>query len=285
MQLLTQPRVAVAYQLVTDRTNFLLVHERADGEKANDMPQLRKVDQMVPAGWGGTGSVQFSLCSTTFASAVATDQVSGALLLRSGLFKAIPAHGLYKAARTLSSIRSRAVGAFLPGRDQFIDNQDPRYWADSEYYTGLTPLGISEWLRITPKSDWPTTYVQLRQIGLGAWLVDWLELSMAAQGGEPYPESQVVQAFLYLMSRRETHDSLAKSEGLSAVFKAAGQRLRGLLAHESVSIDVSLVEAMAAVLSRMTASVWPEQVFALDCAADQVLMSKHPAVPLDADIR
>jgi Ca-activated chloride channel family protein len=35
--------LAVNYQLVTDHTNFLLVHERADADKAIDMPALHKV--------------------------------------------------------------------------------------------------------------------------------------------------------------------------------------------------------------------------------------------------
>ena len=37
-------RLAVDYRLVTDKTNFLLVHERPEGEKATDMPELQKVD-------------------------------------------------------------------------------------------------------------------------------------------------------------------------------------------------------------------------------------------------
>lgn len=62
--------LAVAYQLVTDQTNFLLVHERADGEKAIDMPELQKIQQMVPAGWGGTGLVRFSRSSAVLAGRV-----------------------------------------------------------------------------------------------------------------------------------------------------------------------------------------------------------------------
>ena len=49
--------LAVAYQLVTDRTNFLLVHARAEGEAPTELPELHKVAQMLPAGWGGVGSV------------------------------------------------------------------------------------------------------------------------------------------------------------------------------------------------------------------------------------
>ena len=53
-------QLALDYQLMTDKTNFLLVHERQDGEKAMDMPVLQKVEQMVPAGYGGTGSAILS---------------------------------------------------------------------------------------------------------------------------------------------------------------------------------------------------------------------------------
>ena len=47
-------QIAVAYQLVTEHTNFLMVHERSAADKATQMPVLHKVPQMLPAGWGGT---------------------------------------------------------------------------------------------------------------------------------------------------------------------------------------------------------------------------------------
>ena len=53
--------LAVTYQLVTDETNFILVHERAEDEKPSEMPDAHKVPQMLAAGWGGTGSVQNSV--------------------------------------------------------------------------------------------------------------------------------------------------------------------------------------------------------------------------------
>ena len=56
--------LAVKYQLVTDETNFILVHERADGEKPSEMPTSHKVPQMLAAGWGGSGSVQSSAAPT-----------------------------------------------------------------------------------------------------------------------------------------------------------------------------------------------------------------------------
>lgn len=48
---------ALAYQLVSPWTHCIVVAERAAGEKAAHLPELRKVKQTVAAGWGGVGSV------------------------------------------------------------------------------------------------------------------------------------------------------------------------------------------------------------------------------------
>ncbi|MFO1197577.1 MAG: VIT and VWA domain-containing protein [Burkholderiaceae bacterium] len=48
---------ALRYRLVSDRTHWLVVAERADADKATQLPELRKVEQMLAAGWGATGSV------------------------------------------------------------------------------------------------------------------------------------------------------------------------------------------------------------------------------------
>ena len=50
-------RLALDYGLLTSRTNLLVVHERAEGEKAVDLPQLAHVAQMHAAGWHGVGRV------------------------------------------------------------------------------------------------------------------------------------------------------------------------------------------------------------------------------------
>ena len=50
-------QLALDYQLITEETSCVLVHERPAGEKATEAPELRKVPQMLAAGWGGAGSV------------------------------------------------------------------------------------------------------------------------------------------------------------------------------------------------------------------------------------
>ena len=49
-------QLALDNQLLTDQTNYLIVAERT--EKVEELPKLAKVAHMLPAGWGGTGSVQ-----------------------------------------------------------------------------------------------------------------------------------------------------------------------------------------------------------------------------------
>ncbi len=48
-------RLALGYQLLSRWTNFLVIAERSD--KAEDLPELHQVPQMLAAGWGGTGSL------------------------------------------------------------------------------------------------------------------------------------------------------------------------------------------------------------------------------------
>ena len=52
-----QLRLSLRYQLITEQTNCVLVHERAEGEKAVRLPQLVQVEQMLAADWGGVGHV------------------------------------------------------------------------------------------------------------------------------------------------------------------------------------------------------------------------------------
>lgn len=52
-------QIALEHQLVTEYTSCVLVDVRDDDEKATKLPNLRKIQHAVPAGWGGTGAVAF----------------------------------------------------------------------------------------------------------------------------------------------------------------------------------------------------------------------------------
>jgi Ca-activated chloride channel family protein len=60
--------LAIQYQLASKYTNLLLVHIRAEEEKADGLPKLEKIQQMQAAGWGGFGNVDVSRGSTVLYS-------------------------------------------------------------------------------------------------------------------------------------------------------------------------------------------------------------------------
>ncbi len=49
--------LCVKYQLMSSYTNYLAIDVKAEGEKAGDLPALRKTPLMLAAGWGGSGTV------------------------------------------------------------------------------------------------------------------------------------------------------------------------------------------------------------------------------------
>lgn len=53
--------LALEYQLVTERTSLLIVNQRLETGKAKEMPTLHVVQQMMPAGHSGFGTIQYSL--------------------------------------------------------------------------------------------------------------------------------------------------------------------------------------------------------------------------------
>ncbi len=61
--------LALHYQLVSQHTHLILVHQRAEDDKAAGLPQLQKIAQMQAAGWGGLGSVQFQASRVMFSMA------------------------------------------------------------------------------------------------------------------------------------------------------------------------------------------------------------------------
>ncbi len=53
----TGRELAIRYQLLSRWTNCVAVHVRAEAEKAEDLPRIVKVPQVIAAGWHGMGTV------------------------------------------------------------------------------------------------------------------------------------------------------------------------------------------------------------------------------------
>jgi len=127
----------------------------------------------------------------------------------------------------------------------------------------LTPLGLCEWLRITPAPQWPHSYADLRKTGLGAWVVDWLELASVA--GHTASERTTIAAFLYLLAQPEIHAALANDAALAAAYAATRERIQDLCAANKLppDLDPELIDSLIAALADLSATRWPDSIFSL----------------------
>ena len=279
--------LAVVYQLVSPLTHFLLVETRAEADKPADMPDLVKVPSMLPAGFGGLGSLDFCIdpCMAPLSVNEAPEHygspaaASGAYLdfddpfdapvvLRSGRRAD---HG-----DTPNKVGSYDIPAFLrrsanqdagqPPRD------DPRYWCAEPHYTGLTPLGLTQWLRNHPQAEWPQTYAELRRIGVGAAVLDWLEFVLAEGEGE----ALVVACFVRAMAQRDLHEALLSDTGALGRLKVLAQRVAPGVALKVMQHDPaaeSILARLQVFVSTLRAERWPDCVFALQDGASALEQS------------
>lgn len=198
-------RLAVDYRLVTDRTNFLLVHERAAGEKAATMPRLEKIEQMVPAGWAGTADV------------------GGRELLRAGRHRSVAA----ERSDAFSGMFGDIFAKISSRSDSDPPSADMGTLGTELEDVGLTPLALADWLRNTPVAQWPTSYAGLRDIGLHQRIVDWLHYMASATPDAQTSEEAVVAAFLQVMSRSEVFEALQRLRVDSSVVESLAWSFEG----------------------------------------------------------
>lgn len=248
-------RLAVAYQLLTAHTNFLLVHQREEAGKAHDMPVLRHVKPMLPAGWGGTGTVLFS-----------RPRASAPVDVPAVLRKSSPRAGA--PGRQNGPVRYD-IPVFLRRQFPEIDHAAEPDWATVPESPGLTPRGLAAYLTRTAAARWPTTYAELRLIGLGAGVVDWLELVVAeGTSGEPWPEETVVATFLAVMASPDVRAALTDTLAWHGLATRCVQRLQEFLARKSAApVDARLADKLLAALDGMASNRWPDVVLALDSVA------------------
>lgn len=274
-------RLAVDYQLVTTTTNFLLLHQRAAGEQATQMPELHQVAPMLAAGWGGQGRVhaleqkahgrRINASTANFDAdfdAPAPMSVASPLpdydappVIRRG--RSAPLND----AMEFRDIDPRSIPNFLRKGLETIDRRNARYWSSADHYRGLTPLGFTEWLNATPERNWPGTFEALHLLGIGDWVIEWLQITFGERDGVPIPESEIVGAFVEVMAQPEVRESLLKSGGIRENFTRVAQAvkvlLRGRKKSSRRSADERLVAAILLALQDMTAEAWPDSVFAM----------------------
>jgi len=104
--------LALQYQLVTDQTNLILVHVRAEDHKAEGLPALEKVQHMLAAGWGGTGSVG-SMGDTAYSSLAACSMPNFASMIAPAVWRSRSAASASVDALSCSAMDDFEVPAFL----------------------------------------------------------------------------------------------------------------------------------------------------------------------------
>lgn len=253
----TLPALAERYQLVTQDTTFVLVHERASGEQPDEMPKLRQVRGMQAAGWGGAGAAGFEdhgVCFSrvmelsTFASVPSVWRAS-----KSAPRKATPASVPPSASQSANIVSlGMAVRGSLVGADRGNRHAEQGQSGHSE---GLTPAQFVELLRGTPEQHWPATYQALLEVGLGLDVVEWLEF-VVADGAD---EQTVVSVFAHWM--RLNAEGVG---GFAQVPSAVCDSRDGV--KESAQRD-AIDKKICAVLTGMEAQRWPAAVVGFAQAA------------------
>jgi hypothetical protein len=112
--------LALKYQLVTQHTNLFLLHERAEGSKAEGLPKLQQVAQMQAAGWSGHGSVIRSdslilACRTSFSEESYDDSLYAAQHSLGGDYGRLNTPSVWRTNRTAAA--SKVDGMSSAGMD------------------------------------------------------------------------------------------------------------------------------------------------------------------------
>jgi Ca-activated chloride channel family protein len=266
--------LAERYQLVTDHTNFVLVHERSAEDKQEDMPELRQVSSMLAAGWGGLGrtrsrsrfveapDVQYSIAPALACKSVLVggtnrslnltmcddfDEFDTPSFLRKSTDDDMPFEVPTAVSKTNPDWWARILDLEADELELYASESSQHGW--NEGYIGLTPAGLFEFLRINAKENCPTSYAGLVDAGLGYQVAEWLEFVVGVEFGE----SLVVRTFLNVVSEISFFD-------VQESFVAGGRIRTDPPRRKSASAPDTLARLMAQALLGAQPRRWPEQV-------------------------
>lgn len=255
--------IAIDYQLVTSKTNFILTHERVAEEKNTDMPVIFNIQQMTPAYQAGLGRIQ-SRSQDQF-------KVLGS---KPAVFR--------RSATAMPPVQSNNdldqfdIPAFLrkspvplqnmSRNDQLnalIDKSNSNIWRYIDGEKALTPLGAANWLELNPTDSWPSTWSELTSIGISQDIVLWLQMDIFQQFTNDCSEKNIVHSFLYALLNKNLCRSIELERG----------NLLGLLdlfnrtkkndpvtsdSIQSLDINTKVVGLIDAKFSEMSVIEWPD---------------------------
>jgi Ca-activated chloride channel family protein len=266
--------LAVDYQLISPQTNFLLVHERKEEEKALEMPELHAVKQMHPAGWGGAGSVlsagepklkHVMFCAGEIDFGEMTKRPMIARKMSAAPREAdmpqeyldIPAF-LRRQADPEPSVGDQDRNLF-ENRVTSDGASDGLDW-DNEARGPLTPKGFLNYLNSIPQSAWPQTYAELRDLGLPPEVVDWLEEIFASEYPTLIKELVVVEAFLCALLEESVYRRIQGGKG---PLQRLRQTLQQAFAKSPIRKETNhrqVLDDLVAYMQELTPESWPDSM-------------------------
>ncbi len=255
--------LAITYRLITDETHFILVQARTDAEKATTMPDAHTVAQMLAGGWGGTGSViRHRVSPLSISLRTGSDDL--ALPVAQANASPLPtghaAPSVWRTHRTNAAARVNALStsgmddfeipAFLRKRADAedlvqpsvhsrnsIDKSNPLYWKPSTpsgtkqlvgpqggNYVGMTAAGFQKWLSVNHPSLWPSTYADLRDLGLGLSLCEWLEFEIGRERNEQLVVASFLNAVREFRFAGDAHPTRAAPQAQGAMSMVAVEK-------------------------------------------------------------
>jgi len=227
--------LALQYQLLTEYTSMSVVDVRESVDQANDLPEVRMVTQMRAAGWGGTGTVKFSL-----------------------MLNAPPKMKAGNGNLDRPSFQRNERGYMKESSDDYLDIPTFMRTAEEEHFRKETPIHLASELngyyqlwsivnRFT--SSWLVE--RLERFGLPNEVSMWLR-SLVVAG---YTEKQVVIHFLHAF----IHSALSTS------VERAAQRIIIKRYKRSDVVD-DLHQQMVTYLEGISDNEWPK-VSEVECAS------------------
>ncbi len=264
--------LAVDYQLICPQTNFLLVHERDAEDKALEMPELQAVKQMHPAGWGGAGSVYASSEPTLKLVQRCVGEIDYGEMARQ------PSVARKSTATPKSNpnapVEYLDIPAFLRRQadpepsevdrarlfleDRLADYELTKLKWESEETNCLTPQGLLIRLNSIPKSAWPQTYAELRDLGMPQEVIDWLADIFASEYSTPLEESVVVEVLLSALMSPEVHSRITKTEGRLKRIRRVLQQTFGKTEPFQGTPHVQPLDDLVAYMHEMEPEHWPQ---------------------------
>ena len=246
-------KLAVDYQLVTEFTNFLLIHVRADADKPADMPTLHKVSQMIPAGWGASATLGASVSSAVFCQTP---------------FLGVADSPVQYSRRDEGTGTTFDIPMFSRKQDSGIRYSRRESIDSHDTNAGDSPIALARWLRSTPVESWPKTYDELLNIGLEKWVVEWLDISISQGSVVATNEKAVVRAFLDAMADDKIFDALNGKTIAPPSVKGLANRVADFFTGKSDSVlgasDDQLMGKIVRELRGVTPDAWPDQVYSLE---------------------